>query len=187
MVSSGEINSTDYIWKTGFDNWISAAKIKGLFSQLQSDKEQINNTPPPFKMTDAMSIEKSNSNKSNVLGIKIAAVLIFIESSIWIIISILQMIYAFYDTTGDYFLIIGWNIVMSIGGFAIGIGVWGLKKWGYTWGLGTALTGLMWYIFGMSAGAYLSILFIPLFIVISILIYTNREVFNCIGKNDLSI
>lgn len=104
------------------------------------DKEQT--SIPSEKLSPY--IEQS-AVKEIPLGIYLASILFFLYAPLWFVIGNLQgMISAFQDNT---VLAIGamWNILMSILSIVLGIGILKGSKWGYEWGLGTAIVNILWF------------------------------------------
>lgn len=181
MASDGEISPKDYIWFEGLDNWVLAKNIpRIIFGKTKTEPKRNPSEPPPFtpKGEDELYIKDESLE-----GVKIAAILFFIESGIWGLISLFQLFYVFSYGNSETALLVGWNIVMTVGGIFIGIGVWKRRKWGYNWGIGTSTIGLIWYsIEVLSIQNYFLLIFIPIYIAIIILLKKNKSAFKILEK-----
>jgi hypothetical protein len=116
--------------------------------------------------------------KETPFGIYLAGVLLFITSPIWIFISFFQAgvsTIADDTTTG---LISIWNIFASVLSIIFGIGILKGKKWGYEWGLGTAIISILWFGFWYMESNSMFLLFLIITdIVIAISLVANKDYF----------
>jgi hypothetical protein len=169
FAQKGELDHYDYVWREGLKNWVLASKVENLFK----DK----NIPPPLSnqrpdwLTD-------NSKKEKSAGIIIAAIIFFLTVPFWITIAIVQAGYSAISNDTFMGLLSIYNVFFAIASIAMGVGILQLKKWGYRWGVNTAVLNIIW--FGYLCYSSNNLLFLYLFLLeltIGILLYYNREPF----------
>ncbi|WP_432400937.1 DUF4339 domain-containing protein [Wukongibacter sp. M2B1] len=179
MALEGELSPIDYIWFEGLEKWVLAKDIPRIvFGKKKTESKRNPSEPPPFTPKEEK-VDHIHIKEESYEGVKIAAILFFIQSAIWGLLSLLQLFYAFTYGFYDTALIAGWNIVMTVAGIFIGIGVWKRREWGYNWGVGTSSIGLIWYgIEALSIQNYFLLVFVPIYIAIIALLYKNKSAFN---------
>lgn len=105
-------------------------------------------------------------------------VLLIVTILFWLVVGFLQFIYAFDPFRFDLLLYAGANVVFSIFTCFLIVPVYRRQKnaleWLYFLAIGGALFGMFQILFG---GAYLQICVVPLYILLAILGYTNRQAF----------
>lgn len=172
FASKGDIDHYDFVWKNGLKNWIEAKDVKGLFKE-----ETI---PPRIKKEKPAFV---NTGKTLTAGIILASVLLFLTSLFWLVFGILQVGFSAIDNELGNMGI--WNILVSLACIGFGIGILMRKKWGYNWGLGTALINaiIFGYNFLFVDGSFFILLMLLLDTLTVILLYANRERFKDKAEN----
>lgn len=140
--------------------------------KLRNNEKIINPTSPIIINTP---IYKA---KETPFGVYLAGILHFITGPIWLFVGFLQAGASTItdDTTiGVYSM---WNIIVAILSIVFGIGIIKGRKWGYEWGLGTALINILWfgYLYMDTQSMFFGFL-ILLEIIVTIALLTNKEYF----------
>ena len=137
------------------------------------DKEKVSILPNPTPQK----VEAPKS-KETPFSIYLAGILCFISGPIWFIIGFAQAgASAITDDTATALLSM-WNIIIATVTIVIGIGILRGKKWGYEWGFGTAILGIIWFGFGYYGSESMFFIFLILLeIIIAISLRTNKEYF----------
>jgi hypothetical protein len=142
----------------------------------------------------------TTSSQETPLGIILAGVLHFITGPIWLFLGFLQAgtsVITNSSTIGFYSI---WNILVAIMTIVFGIGILKGLKWGYEWGLGTALINILWFGFlFMDSDSMLFVFLISIEIVVVVSLLVNKQYFlktnlaasnnsqNNVGKPELDI
>lgn len=83
--------------------------------------------------------------KETPFGVYLAGILHFLTGPIWFFVGFLQAgASAITDDTTTGMLAM-WNIIVAILSIVFGIGIIKGRKWGYEWGLGTAVINILWF------------------------------------------
>lgn len=137
------------------------------------DKEKVSIlfNPSPQKVEAPKSIETP-------FGIYLAGILCFISGPIWFVVGFAQAgASAITDDTATALLSM-WNIIVATVTIVIGIGILRGKRWGYEWGFGTAILGIIWFGIGYYGSESMFFVFLLLLeIIIAISLRTNKEYF----------
>jgi hypothetical protein len=117
-------------------------------------------------------------SKDTPFGIYLAGILLFITSPIWIFFSFFQAgISTIADSTAIGLNSI-WNIFASVLSIVFGIGIIKGKKWGYEWGLGSAIISILWFGYRYIDINWMFYLFLIITeIVIAISLISNKSYF----------
>ena len=129
---------------------------------------------------------KEQYNNSIPTGIIMVAILNFFSSVIWFTFSffILPILSVFVGYAVSILAI--WNIAMSVIRIGIGIAILKKEKWGYNWGIWSAIIGIIWYGFCSLKGDTIFFYIWFFFLVeigILILLYMNRKCFMLDNSN----
>ena len=117
------------------------------------------------------------------LGVIIASIVLFLTVPMWIIIALTQAGVSLISSNAEMIFLSIWNIFFAIASIAMGIGVLQLKKWGYRWGLNTAIVNVIWFGFNYSnSNSYFFIFLLLIEALIAILLYSNRKTFKVKSK-----
>jgi hypothetical protein len=73
-----------------------------------------------------------------------------------------------------------WNILVSFAGISFGIGILKLRKWGYDWGLGTAIINVfsVGYTYFFTSNSLLFLFLLIAELATAIMLYENRKQFH---------
>jgi hypothetical protein len=137
------------------------------------DNEKVTNTISP-----AIINTPTNKDKETPFGVYLAGILHFITGPIWFFVAFLQAgASAITDDTTTAFYSM-WNIIVAILSIVFGIGIIKGRKWGYEWGLGTALLNILWfgYLYMDAQSMFFGFL-ILLEIIVTIALLTNKDFF----------
>lgn len=167
LVEKNEVDYYDYIWREGIRDWVQANNIDGLFDGKPTSPP-IGNQKPNW-----LNQEK---RKEKSAGVIIAAIVLFLTVPIWIIIALTQAGISLISSNVEMIFLSIWNIFFAIASIAMGVGVLQLKKWGYRWGLNTAIVNVIWFGFNYS-NSYFFIFLLLIEALIAILLYSNRKTF----------
>lgn len=137
------------------------------------DKEKVSILPNQ----SSQKVEAPKS-KETPFGIYLAGILCFISGPIWLFVGFAQAgASAITDDTSTALLSM-WNIIVATITIVIGIGILKGKKWGYDWGFGTAIIGIIWFGLGYYGSESMFFLFLLILeIIIAIALRTNKEYF----------
>ncbi|MBN2833604.1 MAG: hypothetical protein JXR48_01420 [Candidatus Delongbacteria bacterium] len=130
-------------------------------------------------------------NNSMPIGLIFAAIFEFVDSLFWFVIAYLQADLYFRYHTNHLGLISLWNFFIAFAVISIGIGILKRKKWGYDWGVGSAMLNIL--LQGYQAykvyntwdkeGLFLLVLLIITQGVILVLLLLNKDQFPQTKKN----
>lgn len=137
------------------------------------DNEKVTNTISPTIINTP-----TNKEKETPFGVYLAGILHFITGPIWFFVGFLQAgASAITDDTTTAFYSM-WNIIVAILSIVFGIGIIKGRKWGYEWGLGTALLNILWfgYLYMDTQSMFFGFL-ILLEIIVTIALLTNKDFF----------
>lgn len=167
LVAQEIIQANDYVWRFGIQNWVPAYEVDGLFKGV----------PPIFpgdRHTQISPIEIQVPDSVRT-GIRLASIFQYVNSGIWSIIWLFQIInFLLYENTIEMAILVGWNLVWIIASFAIAIGLWMLRKWAIGWGIGTSALGVIWYLVEATTSPFFFII-VLIEIAILILILINKR------------
>ena len=168
LADSGVIDYYDYIWHDGLSDWTEAKNAQGLFKTASIPPRLGNNKPNWIQ-----------AKQIKTVGIIMSAIILFLTSIIWLLIGFSQTFYSTVSDSSSVGILGLWNIVISFACIAFGIGILLLKKWGYNWGLGTAVINIIWFGYSfLFLNASLLILFLLIAeIVTAVMLYSNRKQF----------
>jgi hypothetical protein len=172
LAKQDKFNRYDYVWRKGLSNWTVAENVDGLF-----DKDD--NAPPAIQKQKPTWITDNQAKKEKTTGVIMSAIIIFLTVPLWFFIALIQAGVAVAGEGDGLGLLAIYNILITLGSIAIGVGILKLRKWGYNWGLGSALLNTLW--FGLQFNETGSLFFaflISLEIMIVVLLFSNRRHFD---------
>jgi hypothetical protein len=164
LIGQGIISLDDFVWKSGFPDWIRAREAKEILGDSI--------LPPPFKTPGSSDIPEERR-----AGIKVAASLMFVMALLWLLISTLQMLASIEDETGLVAFDAAWNLVWAVALFAIGVGLWKQRTWAFNWAIGSAVLGIIWYAIQYFNGTSIMLFFAVIEVAVLALLFINRRFF----------
>jgi uncharacterized membrane protein len=165
LIGQGQLSLDDFVWKQGFPQWVKARDAQELFSNQT--------TPPPFSIP---SVPPAIPEERRT-GIRVAACLMFVVSTLWALITALQVFYAAVEESSSMAFDAAWNLIWTVASFAIGLGLWRQRHWAFRWGMTAAVIGVLWYGIAFFAGSTLMLFFAVIEVAVFILLFSNRRFF----------
>lgn len=178
-VKNGTLSPYDYIWRDGMQNWLEAGKADGLFEKKTF--------PPPVNVQKPYWIIHGQG-KQKPVGVSIAAVLMFLTVPVWISTIYGQFVFNVIHNDSEIGFIPAWNIAFTFISIVLGIGILKQKKWGYDWGVRTAIVNMI--ILGMNLILSGSLVFYLLALpelAIAALLLANRDAFVKKTEEEVSV
>jgi hypothetical protein len=180
LVNEGTIIENDYIWREGMEKWIVANKVNGLISKVELKNSDKTIPPQPPSANTTKTPAKSDNSyipDSAKYGIRVASVLFLIMVPFWGILALLQGTMSLYRSDVGLAFLAGYNLVITIASIFIGIAIWKLQSWSYSWGVNTGILNIVLYLIQAINGAVILFIFVPIEIAIIVLLFCNREYF----------
>lgn len=184
LMDEREIKKDFHLWHEGLEDWICIKNID-IHSYIYPDSYQYENAfkelpvfnPRIFKGKKAHDYEKGKS------CVKSAGILLVIVGILWGVDSLKSILFGVFHESGKVYLTLGWNTVVSVVTVIIGLEIIKIKRWSYSWGVGTALLNLMIDLRNITDnGSTIKLFFIPLYLSIIILLFNNEKIFKEIEK-----
>lgn len=171
--------------KDEFKNELVEAAIEEL---KQRDKEIIDSAK--VVIDNSKIANPSMQPNETPFGVYLASILFFTTSFIWVYISLSQAGHStFTDDTSSGLKSI-WNIFSSILSIVFGVGILKGKKWGYEWGLGTAILSTLWFGFNYWESKSMLLLFLiiaDIVIIASLLLNKDYFIKTVLVPNNLKV
>lgn len=149
-------------------------------SELKIRDKENYSTPVEQTVLQPLTIQKVETP----FGIYLSGSLLFITGPIWLIVGFLQAGASTLTNDTTTGIISMWNTIFAVLSIVFGIGILKGKKWGYDWGLGTAVFNILWFGYKFTDTDSMFFAFLILVeIIILISLISNKTIF-CGVDND---